>query len=432
VKHIWIQLLFLFTLPLLLPKAALGQSPGIAYVYTQTASLWKEPGYSWRVCDQLHKKDAINDFETLMKTSENCNRTYLQGGDEVMVLTEGKKLKSVDKDIVINGQHQKMKFYYVEVTVKNADGTYHRERGWMSADQMTTPEQDQEAAAEIADVKAATQPEKKPTCPPQHKNSTKEAQKNASEIQNHLANQLALGPIKSDDEINHFACLYRRHQLNDAQFDRLIPEFSKAAKKAEKAFQVPYAVTMCTMLIESGLYYDSKENDEYKGLGQFGSAMVEDLEKLVKDSKSHFGQKWNQYTSSDLNDKTVRSSSNPEVATGAVALMMNWLYEQRLPAANCHDCSRNDQFNRRDLYLMVAGYNYSPYAIDKFANRPLAKIQSSFPPPRETRNYMTQMDRCLEKGQEKKFRVGKDDKKEIMSHEYKDRKKTCDQKYPVK
>lgn len=435
VKHIWILLLISFTSPLLFSKVAFAQSPGIAYVYTETASLWKEPGYSWRVCDQLHKKDAINDFATLMKTSENCNRTYLQGGDEVMVMTEGKKLKSVDKDIVVNGQHQKMKFYYVEVTVKNPDGSYHRERGWMSADQMTQPEQDQEAVAEIADIKDSKKPEKpakKPNCPPLHKTAPVEASKSASEIQNRLSDQLDLGPTKSNKEINHFMCLYRRRKIDDAQFDQLLPKFSKAAQKAEKSFQIPYAITMCTMLIESGLYYDSQENDEYKGFGQFGSAMVEDLSKMVKDSKSSYGQKWSRYTSSDLTDKAVRDSADPEVATGAVALMMSWLYEQRLPAANCHDCTHNDQFNRRDLDLMVAGYNYSPYAIDKFANLPLAKLHSSFPPPRETRNYMTQMDRCLEKGQEKKFRVGKDDNKEVMSHEYKDRKNSCDQKYPVK
>jgi hypothetical protein len=414
--------------------SAFGQSSGLAYVYTQTASLWKEPGYSWRACDAIHQKDGAPDFKTLVETAENCNRTYLQGGDEVTVLSEGKKLKSVEKDIVIKGRKERMKFYYVEATVKDADGKTHLQRGWMSADQITEPEQNQAAADDLADQKIAARPEthKKPPCPPVHrKNPLHEAQKSAADIQTHLASQLAIGPTKSDREINHFMCLYRQKAVDDSQFDKLMPRFSAAAKKAEAVFKVPYGVTMCTMLIESGLYYNSHESDEYKGLGQFGSAMVEDLGKLVKDSSFSYKQKWNQYTSSSLTDRAVRNSNNPEVATGAVALMMNWLYEQRLPASNCHECSHDDRFNRRDLYLMIAGYNYSPYAISKFANRPLAKMHSSAPPPRETRNYMTQMDRCLEKGQEKKFRVGKDDKREIVSHEYRDRKMTCDRKYPV-
>ena|GEM_PF-2674827 len=425
-KQLWTFLFIFIGLQALALPMADAQSPGISYVYTETASLWNEPGYSWKVCDQLSHKDASNDSSAFFKTVENCNinRKYMQGGDEVMVLLDkNKKLDSVEKNVTINGQTQKIKFYHVEVTVIDENGHPVRKQGWMSADQITEPEQDHTADEVVI-------PEKKPTCPPRRKNPVKEAQKNIKDIQDHLANQIALGSLKSDQEIDHFVCLYRKSNISDAQLNQMLPQFQQAAKKAEVAFKIPYGITMCTMLIESGLNFNAKENKEYRGLGQFGSAIVDDLSKLSNNTKSPYSKMWDNYTNEPLTDRGVRTSNNPEVATGAVAMMLRWIYQDRLPASKCKDCSSNEQFNRRDLYLMVAGYNYSPYAIQKIANRSLAQMHQSFPPPRETRNYMTQMDRCLEKGQEKKFRVGRDDKHEEISHEYKDRKKTCDSQHP--
>lgn len=426
-KQQWMFILIFSGLQVFAVGKVKAQSSGTAYVYTETASLWSEPGYSWKVCDQLHQKDTINDFNALVKTSENCNRKYLQGGDEVQVLVgKNKQLESIEKNVTVAGQTEKIKFYHVEVTVTDKDGKASRQRGWMSADQITQPEQELTPEPPPAPKK----PRQKPFCPPRKKDPVRETQQNASDIQDHLANQTALGQLKSDREIDHFACLYRKKNISDSQFDKMLPQFQVAAKKAETTFKIPYGITMCTMLIESGLYYSAHEGDEYKGLGQFGSAIVEDLSKLSNNAKSPYSKMWDNYTSAPLTDHAVRSSNNPEVATGAVAMMLRWLYQDRLPASHCKDCSSNQQFNRRDLYLMVAGYNYSPYAIHKIANRTLSQMHQSFPPPRETRNYMTQMDRCLEKGQEKKFRVGKDDKREEISHEYKDRKKTCDKDHP--
>jgi hypothetical protein len=412
--------------PFVVIPPAQAQSAGTAYVYTETASLWKEPGYSWKNCSQLQRANKFKNFDQLLKTSEACsnhNRRYLQSGDPVSVMIENRKFKSVEKTLSIDGEQQKMKFYYVEATVKDENGKMVRMKGWMSADQLTPPQ------AETPEVAIDSEPAK-PSCLPRAKDSLKDLQKNAKGIEGQLRQETALGKIKSDREIDHFMCIYRRKLVSDKQFEKMLPEFRQAALKAETVFHIPYAVTMCTMLIESGLYYNASEGDEYRGLGQFGSAAIEDLNKLMKDSKKPYGKMWNKYTDARLTNRAVRQSNNPEVATGAVALMLQWLYQDRLPAAGCRECSHNGELNKRDLHLMVAGYNYSPYALTKIANRSLAQMQSSFPPPRETRNYMTQMDRCLEKGQDKKFRVGRNDKHEEISHEYKDRHLSCDKNHP--
>lgn len=398
------------------------QTSTTAYVFTETASLWDKPGYSWKVCGQLQQPNSFKTLDSLMETNVNCTqgRKYLHAGDPVEVLLKNNKPEEMIKNVTANGVTQKVKFYHVSVNLILMDGSELNQKGWISADQISDPK---------VEAPPQKQPVAKPNCPPK-KDPLKDASKDARSIEDHLANQMALGDVKSNREIDHFACLYRRRTIDDKQFDDMIPDFRKAAKKAETSFKIPYAVTMCTMLIESGLYYNSSESDEYKGLGQFGSAIVEDLSKLSTNTKSPYSKMWDNYSSSSLTDRAVRNSDDPEVATGAVAMMLRWLYQDRLPASRCKDCSTDGKLNRRDLFLMVAGYNYSPYALDKIANRSLAAMHSSFPPPQETRDYMTQMDRCLEKGQEKKFRVGKDDKNEEISHEYKDRKASCDKNHP--
>jgi hypothetical protein len=213
---------------------------------------------------------------------------------------------------------------------------------------------------------------------------------------------------KKDNEIDHFACLYRDYNIPDKKFLETYPDFQKAAKEAASAFKVPYGMVMCTMMTESSLYFNTKEKDEYRGLGQVGSAFVEDLNKLIR--KNPYKEQWDTYKSKNqdvqFTDKSVRESSDPRSAAVAVALGMSWIYNDRFHQKDvaCKDCSRDGNYNRKDLYMMIAGYNWGPYSLKKIVGKSAAQMKSSYPPPEETRDYMSRIENCLAKNHYSNFK----------------------------
>lgn len=442
-----------------------------AYIYAERAYVWSKPGYTWRDCAKLeNQSDAFNNMEKLLETKSVCNSRVPDmqhpalAGDRVFIQPDGKGgLKYETFPVQIGDAVHQKKFYsviYDQVDengkpVIDSDGKQKTFRGWMSEDHLTQVRQEEPLPKNIEAIDiektdepavADAVPSKKiePPCPPENngkpgaKNPIKQAKSQAeqmAELANNQSANVAVNAMdKSPMDINRFACLYRDTAISDQAFPAQLTKVSKAASEAAKAFDVPYGVLMCTFLIESGMHHKPRDRDEYQGYGQFGSGPVEDLRTKVA-TRDPYARSLASYKSGmsptgavSFTDQSVRQSEDPRHAMGATAMMMQWIYRDRLKASKCNECSVDDRMTRRELYLMIAGYNYGPYSIHKYANKTLTEMTTKFPPPKETRNYMTQMDRCMQRGQETKFRVIE----RPVSREYTDRKKFCDSKYPTK
>lgn len=423
-----------------------------AYVSDKSAYVWSVPGFSWKEC-RCENSDACFPTNEDLRLSleryshggaEACQSRgpLLEAGDELEVLTNDKgKPITADKDLIFSGKLVPKKFYKVKVKGKNGKSFI----GWISEHQITSPSDQKEAEKEEPEV-ADSKP-----CPPvksKNTNSPKELGTFVKKMRDDISSKIELGPTKSDSEVDRFMCLYRNASINENEFSGLLKKFKKAAKDAESAFQVPYSMTMCTLLVESGLKHNPNENDEYTSYGQFGSLLVEDLQKKV--ASRPYSAMWNQYKSrnpsAEFTDRAIRKDGSPESATAGVAMALRWIYGERFKDVGCKDCSTHKMddpraapmkdLNRKDLYMMVAGYNFTPYSLSKLKGKTPAALLTSYPPPKETRNYMTQMDRCMEKGQEEQLRVsgkpskkGKADKKSV-SREYKSRIDECNRTHP--
>jgi hypothetical protein len=376
-----------------------------AFVSTEKAFIWTQPGYSWADCRPLEPKEPENKFkskqdETLTMSRFNAGakrvcqmrdkkRDLLSAGDSVEILTRNGKMVTESHDIIISGELMKKQFYLVN---------YRGQMGWMSEDQITEP-----APKEYARPKAS-----KDTCVPGSKsaNPMKGMAIQIPELQKAIDKHIALGTPKTDREVDRFACLYRSNHIDDDEFPGMYKKFQVSAKQASKAFGIPYGLIMCTMLVESGLHYNPKEKKEYKGLPQFGSALVSDLNK-VKD-REPYSQMWGKYQKMnpkvELSDRAVRSSPDPTAPAAAIALAYQWMYWDRIKQSRCKDCSFGSQINRKELYMLVTGYNWGPYSIGKVAGKSAYEMQSTPPPPKESRDYMVRMEHCLEGGYDQSFR----------------------------
>ena len=396
-----------------------------AHINRERATCWKYPGYSWRDCGDFGRSipsenERYPNYSAPEGIQIACQnrQAFPEAGDRVIIQQDANgKLRIATRPIFIRGEVQNKNFYQVET--RNSKG--ENVTCWIEAEQLTQPEPlETNEPKHPGKIEVPKEPElpkplpEEPPCPPaESKETPKRRQKEAQDIVDHTRSaHFALGETtKSDREINYYMCLHRDNRVNAQQFRQMLPRFQKSAKAAEASFGVNYGLTMCTLLVESGLHFIKNENDEYTGYGQFGSAIIEDLTNLAEKNKA-YGAMVSSYQTRmsgsgvrpQFTDKKIRDSSDPEHATGAVALAMKWLYEQRLPA-QCRQCTPRNGIDRKELYLMVAGYNYSPFGLKPLANRSLASLRTTFPPPKETRNYMEQVERCLDKDQNSKFRV---------------------------
>ncbi len=204
--------------------------------------------------------------------------------------------------------------------------------------------------------------------------------------------------------------------------------FRKSIARAARAFGLPESVIGCTLLIESGLYCNKAEEDEYRCYGQMGRSAIKDLTRYLKPDDSPYRKMWEAYTKrpmADFNSENIRIQGDVEMNVGAVALYLKWLLTNRLPVTQCGDCSGDpNNPNQKDLYMAVAGYNWSPYGLRKIAGISAEDLPYSKDVPEETRNYMKHMDRCLDPGNYDKFRSRK------KAGVYDEREKACQGRCP--
>ncbi len=426
---------------------AQAQVPLEAFVSTEKAFIWRKPGYSWSDCRPLEPdapssrfKSAEDEQLTMRRfnsggrevcLSRDQKKDLLSSGDPVEIVTDKKgKVITEDHEIIIGGDLMEKKFYFVQAQGRE---------GWMSEDQLTEP-----APKEFPreDVKKDD-----PYCPPKSKsaNQFKGLALQIPELQNAIDEKIALAPPKSDREIDRYMCLYHDGRIKPEQFQDTYKKFQKSAKQASSAFGVPYGLIMCTMLVESGLYYNPQERKEYKGLSQFGSAFVTDLNKIK--TRAPYEDMWEKFQKvapgAGLSDREIRSSSDPTSPAAAIALAYQWIYWDRMQQVGCKDCNISPQINRKELYMMVTAYNWGPYSLHKVARRSPMQMRSTPPPPRESRNYMARMENCLERGYDQSFREegGKKSRSrkpgstQNLTGEkaiYEDRVDRCDRLFPVK
>jgi hypothetical protein len=359
--------------------------------------------------------------------------TRLSSGDQVQVETrsDGTLITQV-RPVRVKGNLLDETFYQVSV---------RGQKGWMSAHQLTEPSPREFERANYLNLMP-----KNIDCPTDKHESSGKLKGLAlqiPELQNAIDKNMPLASPKSEREIDRYMCLYHDDRIESEKFLETYKKFQKSAKQASQGFGVPYGMIMCTMLVESGLFYNPREKKEYKGLPQFGSALVEDLNRVK--TRKPFDDMWSQMKKInpqiEISDQAVRSSPDPAGPAAAIALAYQWIYWERLKKVNCKDCSISNQLNRKDLYMMVAGYNWGPYSLDKVAHKTASEMRNSPPPPKESRDYMARMENCLEAGYDKSFRdeamdrVGtkKDHllKGSVEYRAYNQRVARCDQHFPI-
>jgi hypothetical protein len=440
-------------------------------VFTGQASLWQRPGLTYKDCIGF---DNINSLtETLSQgkklTSEEqaridfCQvfeegnpqrplgentRLIMKGGDRVLVSVDekGEPTRYIDEK---NGEFIRVHYPITDPVT----GKISYRSGWVEAGHMSKIV-DRKAEEEVSRTAEPDAPSVEPPAEPSecslNRNEAEHCRAAANDIQNHLAKQpetvpTDLGSFKSGNQLRNYLCIYRDFNISIAEFQKKLPNLEKAATAAETAFGIPKEMSMCTMLVEGGLYHHPEDKDLYQGALQFGEPIVRQLFNEEINAGGSFHQRWKTYQKltqastgvrAEWTDNNIRKSSSMIHVTGAAGLMMRWIYEERING--CKDCSKrrpkpeSEKLNRRDMYMMIAGFNWSPYRLEEIYNKPLWAIKHKFPPPRETRNYILAMERCMDPNQYALFRPPRSAKTKESSRslEYKNNHATCNKLYP--
>ncbi len=226
-----------------------------------------------------------------------------------------------------------------------------------------------------------------------------------------VQNGIVTGPqyLKFGRDLEKFACIHSSNKLYKGNFtqEKFCAVYANAGeknfrgqiRKASEKFQIPESLIGCTLMVESGLAFPEK-CVEYCGYGQIGRAAVEDLNRQM-DLYPDLKNMWQAYAPSrpshHFNNQFIRKIPDVEMQVGAVALYLRWMLTKQIPGSGCRDCSQNpSQPNRKDIYLAVAGYNWSPYGIGRIASFPAEQLKNKV--PEETRGYFGLMDRCMKAG----------------------------------
>lgn len=229
-----------------------------------------------------------------------------------------------------------------------------------------------------------------------------------------IKDSAGLVAYKNSAQLEKFACFHSKAEIypKGFSFERFCShyagknKFRDSIKKAAEAFELPESLIGCTLLNESGLYFNPDENDAYPGYAQFGRPAVDDLKKKLE--RSPYKEMWKSYAGKrekDFTDHYIRKTADAEIATGAAALFMKWLLTDQIPRLSaCKDCSKNNvQPNRKDVFLATAGYDWSPYGLRKIADKTPDELLELDELPEETRDYFKKIERCLEPNQFENF-----------------------------
>jgi hypothetical protein len=359
--------------------------------------IWSHPGVTWYDC-----KNRLNEPK-IKKICESGKLLKLESGDDVdLVLNRRHEPEIKTLSVTIAGHKEKKRYYHVRDPGSG-------KKGWMSSDYISNPR-----PKEFEDTVPAPVARKLPdpcvTKPADSRAHTENLRKDAADI-GAATSKLAMGATKSEREMDHFACLYREGHVSKNELKTILPGVKRTALAAEKAFGIPSTVLRCAMLIESGFRGAAVSDMNAYGYAQVISETVRQLHDTSE--QEPYKSMWDKYKKLEpaavISEETVRTHSTVISSMGTMALYLKYLMNTYV-SKNCTDCQTSDgQFSRKELYLLIAGYNGGQKQLILSAKRNPSQMLSGYPPPDETRKFLVKLDNCLHAGTEKTFAQSKKD-----------------------
>jgi hypothetical protein len=194
-----------------------------------------------------------------------------------------------------------------------------------------------------------------------------------------------------------------------------LPIVKRTSWAAEKAFGIPAPVLRCAMLIESGFNGKARSEMNAYGYAQVLKQTVAELGDVAQSEK--YKAMWASYKklepSAAITEDAVRKKSTVPSSMGAMALYLRQLLSDYV-AKECPDChSKDESFTRKEVYLLITGYNGGQGQLIRAAKKNPVQMLTSYPPPKQTREYLVKLDNCLHAGNQETFSQSK---KEAMAN----------------
>jgi hypothetical protein len=415
----------------------------VTYVTSSKAYVWSKPGWTNRDCEDLSKSDQGDTRnskygqERHEQAAEICHNRLpehlLQETQVIKVLT--KEVHNPNGQVTTEpiheehnvsrfGRTERLRFYKVRLESNPESHFKEVYEGWVAADQVTTPE-----PKELPSIPQATECVECSTVGKTVTNGLPEMSKEIEARSNYLEIPRHTGELemKSEAGLAMFTCLHRGNirikgppdtpKETDEFFEKF-PEFIESANLAEKAFGMPKELVRCSMLAESGLRKNSRNDRGAAGYSQIMPDTMAHLQELVK--KTPYMEMWNEYKASvskspvltekrtEMTNLIVCVQNNIPSSTAAMALYYRWLYDNYVtPAAKtsaCKNCSIDPHdLKRKDIDLMLIGYNAGPAFPALFASKVPADILADSRLPAETRKHINEIENCMRKGWDTSF-----------------------------
>ena len=223
-----------------------------------------------------------------------------------------------------------------------------------------------------------------------------------------LSNLKFLGFKKDETGLERYGCLFRDESLNQRDYCNLLygqGQLKEKALRASRAFDIPYSILFCMVLIESGFDHQAKSAAN-QGYGQFSPIAVRQSNKVMQ--KKRYQKMWEAYTDRSPQSLTVNNvmkSIDPEIPLGAIALYIRWMFD-RIDQLNCSGCGTSHILTEKKIALMIASYNWSPYKLKVMAPLSLSEMTDPevSPLPIISRKYILSMRNCRASGEFEKLR----------------------------
>lgn len=202
--------------------------------------------------------------------------------------------------------------------------------------------------------------------------------------------------FKTGQQLKDYMCMQRSSEVKDENFEKTYAKFSELAIKAEKAFNVPQQLILCTALVEGGLYHHPNKKTKDRGFFQFTPPTVIDMKERLEEN---YQQQWAKYTKrpiKEFTDYNIRKSDDPEIPLGAGSIYLKWLLEEAVPKSGCEDC-KFKPYNEKSIFLAISGYNMGPYRMPTYSDQTPDQLISGKSLPKVTRDYLYKIRNCLSK-----------------------------------
>lgn len=177
--------------------------------------------------------------------------------------------------------------------------------------------------------------------------------------------------LKNDMELQQISCVQRNSELSQKEFCEIYSKkqngIEHSSQLAEKSFNIPRQLLVCTALTETGLNAKLNSNADWQGLFQIRPDTLKHIKTLVKENYKGLGESWNSFAHNlkgkPILDRARGKGSNSSM--GAASVYFKWLSENLKEIQG-----RVDYTNPRDIYLLIAGYNASPNDLVYLAQKP--------------------------------------------------------------